>query len=170
MNKVVSALERGLLAGGRRLNLVGASLLFLLVLIVTADVISRKLFAAPIKGGLEISQIGLLLVVFFAIAHTQAERGHVASDILSKRFPPRAWEIIDSVIGLVVLAVFGLLIYAGVNYSIETWHSGSKTTMLGIPLFPFRFAIGFGLFVLWLVLLVQWLHPLYQVLKKKSNL
>lgn len=150
---------------GRILNLAGVSILPLLVIFITADVVGRKLLV-PLKGGLEISELGVVTVIFFAFAYTQVVKGHVGCDVLSRAFLPRTWAIIGSITGFVALLVFLIFLYAAVDAAVEDWQSGLTSGVLRIPIFPFKLAMAFGIFSLSLVLVAQWIQTVRQALSR----
>ena len=60
-----------------------------LMLLTTADVISRLSGASPYAGTFELSEYLLAIVILLGAAYTQQVKGHVGVDFLTKRFGPR---------------------------------------------------------------------------------
>lgn len=169
MNRALSTSERVFAQGGQILNVVGASVLPVLTLLIVADIVTRKLLIMPLKGVLEITEIGLVLVVFLSFAHTYVVRGHVATDFLTRRFAPSARTIIDTLTQFMAVGVFGIFVYAAVSVSIETWQDDMTTMALRIPLFPFKFAIACGVFAMWLLLLIDWIRTSSQAILRSGK-
>jgi len=61
----------------------GVAALNAMMLLVVADVILRKYFAAPIRGALEITEILMGFVVFLGLAFCAAKDEHVVIDIVT---------------------------------------------------------------------------------------
>tara|TARA_R110000824_G_scaffold189107_1_gene370550 strand:+ start:133 stop:648 length:516 start_codon:yes stop_codon:yes gene_type:complete len=79
------------------LELVAATVLFLLMLTTCLDVAGRYLFNSPVPGATELTRLGLALMVFAAMPLITWRGGHIVVDLL------------DNVLGLKVLKVFGLV-------------------------------------------------------------
>jgi TRAP-type C4-dicarboxylate transport system permease small subunit len=79
------------------LELVAASVLFLLMLTTCLDVAGRYLFNSPVPGATELTRIGLALMVFAAMPLITWRGGHIVVDLL------------DNVLGQKVLKVLGLI-------------------------------------------------------------
>lgn len=79
------------------LEVVAASVLFLLMLITCLDVAGRYLFNIPVPGATELTRLGLALMVFAAMPVVTYRGGHIVVDLL------------DNVLGQTVLKVLGLV-------------------------------------------------------------
>lgn len=88
-------------------RIAGAGLVAMLVLII-ADIIAAKVFKWPIPGGIEIVGFLGVIIIAFAIAHTQVLRGHIEVEFLLTRFPKTAQKIITIIIYLFGMILFGL--------------------------------------------------------------
>lgn len=127
--------------GGR---LVAAACLFALMFYVTADVICRTVFGAPLKGTLEVSQIMLLIIVFLAIADTQTRKGHVRIELFSDHLPPRAQAILGVLYCVAGIGLFSMMLVYGATVALADMRTGVTTDQLGIPLFPAKAVIPVG--------------------------
>ncbi|MFC1910793.1 TRAP transporter small permease, partial [Chloroflexota bacterium] len=76
---------------------VGAVSLAIMVLIIFTNVIGRYIFRQPFMGSIEITQLLLVITVFFAVAYTQYRKGHIIFNEIVARFPKRTQHIILSV-------------------------------------------------------------------------
>lgn len=79
------------------LEVVAASVLFLLMLTTCLDVAGRYLFNSPVPGATELTRLGLALMVFAAMPVITYRGGHIVVDLL------------DNVLGQTVLKVLGLV-------------------------------------------------------------
>ncbi len=151
------------------LNLVGVSLLPIVALLVAADVTGRYVFNSPVPGTLDTAQLLQVIIVCFALAYTAAQRGHVSVDMVVSRLPHRAQAIIASLTGLISLPILWLLTYEAVVDGVRIWRSGLQTSVLHMPIYPFKFLLALGFFALCLELSCQWLGELSHALKKKGS-
>lgn len=90
-------------------NWMAAAALLVVMVIVCANVIGRSLFEMPVKGTVAIVSLLGAIVIGWAIAYTQVVKGHVRVDLLVQRLPHRIQYVVDSVINLIGLALFGLI-------------------------------------------------------------
>lgn len=168
MNRIIQGLEKRIEATGRMLGLIGASFLPILTLLIVADVIGRYFFNAPITGAVEISELVLLIVIFLAAAYTMSVGGHVAVEVVTSHFSPRVQALIASFTLIISLAVFGAMVFAGIEFGTKVWRSARTTMILGLPIFPFVFIMPLGILALWLQLLVRLFRSLRQVRKRNG--
>lgn len=89
--------------------LLAAILLAFVMLLVNAEVISRRFFNKPLVWELEITEYCLLFITFLGAAWLLKEEGHVRMDLLLNRLTPRSQNllnVITSVIGIIVCFIF----------------------------------------------------------------
>ena len=68
---------------------IGAAALIILVLTTFANVVGRYLLRMPLTGAVEISQLFLVVTVFFGVAYTEVRKQHVTFDEVVVHFPRR---------------------------------------------------------------------------------
>ena len=126
---------------------------FILVFITTIDVILRKVSSLSILGSYEMTEMGMVIVVFFSVALLQTKKGHVRVDMLLNKFPERARAAVDGAMHAVGAFIIVLMSYAGFIQMLKQFHTGTTTAVLFMPLFPFYLFMGIGL-VLFAIVLV----------------
>jgi tripartite ATP-independent transporter DctM subunit len=127
----------------RWINILGASLIFLVSGLVCVDVIMRA-FGHPIKGVTEIVEVMMITAVFFGIAHAYNEKAHVGIDLITGSLKPRARLVFDFVTTLVGFVLFSIIIWRVI---VQTMLYASRNTMHGytaIPVTPFSIIIAIG--------------------------
>lgn len=151
-DKVASALDK-VSAFDRWINKIALGLLAAGAIFAFIAVCGRYIFNSPILGDLEIIEVLLVVVAFFACAHTQLRKRHVAVDMVINKVSPRVRAIMTFAHRSVSIAVLALVVW-------QTWGNAQyfmdidvKTVVLGFPLYPFAFAITFGCLLLFIVLL-----------------
>lgn len=128
------------------LNLAGAVWVVLIMFLITADVVGRALFNAPLAGVPEIVKISVVGLVWCMMAHTLKIDAHLRSTILLDRMPPgarRAVEILACVLGALM---FGLIVYSGWDQMIEAWRIGEfeGEDPVRVPTYPVRSLVVLG--------------------------
>ena len=138
--------------------LVGAIIVALFVMsFVSAEVLMRYAFDAPIPGHLELAELAAPIIVFLALSYTQATRGHVGMDLVLDSLPTggrryaEMGTLLISIFICSVLAYFSfknayqLWLYDDVTMSppyFKTWPSGAAIP-LGYTLICIRMYIQF---------------------------
>lgn len=147
-------------------NIVGATALVMMMLLFAVDVALRYIFILPIKGSSELIELGMVVVVFLAIAYTASQKGHVAIEIVVSRFSQRAQAIID-VITYVLSLLFIILVTWRVLLRADlAVQQKQATVVLTIPLYPFMYLVALGFILLAIVLLADIFNSLAKVTKK----
>jgi TRAP-type C4-dicarboxylate transport system permease small subunit len=136
----------------RWLTAVAAACLAVMAVLTVLDVLGRYLLNRPLPGTLEISEFAMALLVFFGLGLTGLAGGQVVVDILSERFPPRLRASADAINALLGVTLWALIAWRG---GAQAWHlrlRGEVSTYLGLPAYPFLYAVAFGCAVMALAL------------------
>ena len=135
--------------------------LFLLgmVLLTVADVFLRTFFGYPIRGMLELIELGLACTVFLAMPAVFLRDGHLVVDVIDHLAPrafTRALRVAGGVVSLVVLAVMAWHMVPAARNMLEF---GDVTSDLSIPKIwywvPVLFGVGASALAC-LVLIARW--------------
>src|SRR5690625_581781 len=111
---------------------------------ITYSVICRALFK-PVVGDTEIVKLGMVALIMFGIAHSQAEDSHISIGLFVDKFNRKTQQIIDIIAYLSTCLVCFIISFVSFNIAINNMMNFSKTTdLLAIPLYPFRFIISIG--------------------------
>ncbi len=136
----------------RLLGYVAATFLAAMVLLTTADVVLRSVFAYPIRGMLELIELGLACTIFVALPAVFLREEHLAVDVLRRsRFFDRA----GAVVSLVVLAFMGWMMLPNARNMMEF---GDVTSDLSIPRLWYWVPVLFGVLASALAVLFQFLR------------
>ena len=124
---------------------VGMFLLLPMMLLTTADVLGRAVWARPIPGTVELSSYMLAVFVLLGIAYTHQVKGHVRVSILAARIPERAKALLEAITTLMSLGIMAILAWQGWVVAVE---ERTVSDMLRIPQWPFRMLVSLaGLFL-----------------------
>ena len=75
------------------LNGVAAGIIFILMILTAANVLLRKLTGISITGMTEISELMMIILVFFALAQAEIMNRHVRVSLLTDRLTSGAGNI-----------------------------------------------------------------------------
>jgi len=128
--------------------------LFMMTLLVTVDVIGRKLGHATGVAH-EISGYSLVLIVFLGMAYALRKGAHIKIELITMRLTQltRRWLKVATSFGGMAFSVW-LILYT-TKHAIEYYTHGSRSmTFLHVPLWPLQMLvpIGLGLFTLAILL------------------
>ena len=143
--------ETAVLRVSKIMDVVGGTVLTLMMLITVLDVVLR-FFKKPITGTYELVFLGGAVVIGCAIPVTSWEGGHVCVDFLLEHFPKGVKKMIEVSTKCLGIAFFLLL---GCNLFIlgqELLKSGEVSLTLHVPYYPAAFILGICAFVECLVL------------------
>ncbi len=120
--------------------------LLITVITVFVDVVGRH-FGEGIKGSIDIIRLTSVIAMGGAIPYTTAVKGHIAVEFLFRRLSKSIRIILDTIIRLLILALFISIIYFMLKYGIALYNSGEVTPTAQIPIFwvPFWMALCFGI-------------------------
>ncbi len=140
---------------------IGAAALIVLVLVTFANVIARYLLRKPLIGAVEISQLFLVVTVFFGVAYTEVRKQHVTFDEVVAFFPRRLRAITIGamyfLVGVYALVTSWQETLLAISYMIP---SVRVTDVLKIPIAPAMFVIAIGSLLWGMELMLNALSPL----------
>ncbi|MBL8569561.1 MAG: TRAP transporter small permease [Phreatobacter sp.] len=134
----------------RLMNAVGTAWIFVMMLLMTFDVLGRNLFNTPIRGVIEIVTLSIVSIVFLQLADTlrtgQFTRADALLSMLIRRKPVlgRALQGLFHLVGAILIAV---LCWASWFQMLESWGNGEYLGAIGdfqAPVWLMRMTIVFG--------------------------
>ena len=121
--------------------------LFLLALLTFFDVVGRRFFNSPVTGTIEIVQIGMAIVAFFAMPRTFYLNAHVSADFINN-ISIRKFEVFILIFRfLLMIIMMSLMAYAALLSANSFFQDGRSTIELELYFYPFFYLIAFGLFI-----------------------
>jgi TRAP-type C4-dicarboxylate transport system permease small subunit len=97
------------------------------------------------------------------MAHTLAEKGHVAVSLIVQLFPKRLQGIIESMISILGIILFGLIAWQSFLYGLDCQRSGEVSLTLELPFYPIIYGVALGSGVVCLVLLADLVEAIGKV-------
>lgn len=168
LDTVIAALTKPVYFISKILNVVALITAGLISVPIVINVLTRFFFDLSIMGIIEITELSMILIVFGSLAITQINKGHIRIDVLVKKFPQKAQNIIDVfnyVISFSLFIVLGWQLYVQVGVK-----SGLVSQALGIPISIFLLFASIGTLVFALVLFLDLLTAISKVLKEGGAL
>ncbi len=132
------------------LNAVGTLMIILLMVLITADVIARNLLGAPIPGVVEMTEAGIVMLVYLQVGHTLRVNRFIRSDgfyrMLQQR-RPRVAQAFGLVFNMTGAILFALICYAVRERVTDAWKGDFYIGIQGaftFPVWPIELAILIG--------------------------
>ena len=151
---MLDAFERGFERVLRLIAYAGGLVLAALALLVIYEITMRYFFGRPFRGGYEMTELAMSLIVACGLPYTAITRGHVSVDILSHLLDRPAFRWLNFLVHATGAALLALLAWRSFDYALSSYSYGDVSNMMRIPKFPFQFAIAIsaGLFAVALVI------------------
>ena len=111
---------------------------------IAYEVIARYLFMAPTVWAYDMTYMLYGSIFMLGAAYTLLNKGHIRTDMLYGKWPPRKQGKIDAILYL-VLFFPGMIFYliAGIDYAAHSWTTNEKASMSPwMPIiYPFKTVI-----------------------------
>jgi TRAP-type mannitol/chloroaromatic compound transport system permease small subunit len=121
------------------LSALGTALILAVMLLIVAEVVSRRAFGAPIAGVIEIVSMSILAIVFLQLANTLARGKLTRSDALLSLLrarAPRLGDGLDAVLHLAWATLIGILLTAFLPQFQRSYGRGEMVGNVGQFLAP----------------------------------
>lgn len=121
--------------------------IMVMMLHITADVLSKVLLNAPIIGTLEfVAVIYMVAVIFPALPHVQWGRGNIIVELFTQKLPQRQRMGLDAIGALLTFVYLGLIAWMGAE---TAWHrtmigETQDATFFEVPVWPSRWVLVVG--------------------------
>ena len=138
------------------LGVAASAILFAMMLLTFVDVVARYLFDFPLRGGFEITELMLLVLIFAGLPLVSHADEHVTMDFIDRILPERALDpLARAVHGLCAAVMFFLTWQVWIKAGRIAGY-GDTTDVIKIPVGPFVY------FMAAMILLTGLVH-LYKV-------
>jgi TRAP-type C4-dicarboxylate transport system permease small subunit len=118
---------------------------FIIMFLISADVMGRFFFGKPVMGTYEIGQTLMVFIVFFGLAYTQMTGGNVTVETFIRNFGPKARLALSIFVAVVGLLLFSLMTYSSWKLAWAAWENKRTIQgLLGLPLYPSKFTVSVG--------------------------
>jgi len=138
----------------RALAIVGAGLVLLTMLLISADVIMRTVTGGAVRGALEYTEIMMVGFLFLALAWAQASGAQINVVVILELLPERLASTARAVGLLVVLFLLAMMIWKTGESAWRSFMAAEfRYGIAQVAVWPARVAITIGLFA-WLLQLL----------------
>jgi len=149
---------------------IGASAIFVAMLAVSADTIARYGLNRPLAGTSLVVEYCMAAMVFPYLAYTHIKTGHIKVELFISRLPSRAQGVLSILTSLLGVAIFSLITWKTFDWAWQAWtirqYSGGVPAW---PLYPAKFFVPFGSFMLCLQLAVDIFRQLARLLSHSKR-
>ena len=122
--------------------------------------INRSLF-----GAYDIVKITGALTLAATLPYTTAVKGHVAIEYFFHKLNRRGRIVVDTIIRLMGMTLFGFLSWRSFIYGLDLYRTGQVSQTLQLPVFWIPYVIGFCCGIVVLVIGHNLLHPGQEMIK-----
>lgn len=149
-----------------KIYLVAGISLLAMVFFTFVDVFLRYLFSRPIRGGVDLVELMLIILVYFGgIAYTQVRKRHVNIDLVTSRLSPKARLLTYVIVYFFSVGIVGFLVWQSVIVGLSFLEEGRGSLAIAVPLFYFTVIMAFGFALLEIVVIRDFLSYLVEGLK-----
>ena len=166
---MASGLKRVIHPISGSLGYLSAVLSLCMAAVIILDVVLRLGFNRPMAGILEYETFLLIVITFLSLAQAMIRRRHVAIDLITCRFSPKARLFSGAVFSIFGTFLFFLISWRLVVRAIDAFGNGSAAGVTQIPFYPFYFIAALGCALITFVLLEDLLNYLGEILKNGNH-
>lgn len=156
------------------LNSIGTAWIFLIMLLINADVLLRFLFKKPIDGVTEMVSISIVGIVFLQLSDSIREGRLTRSDGFFNKVlevKPTLGAIMDLVFSICGVVFFCVILTGAIPFFLDAWKGGYFIGTEGIftfPKWPVRLILVISCFTVILVFLEKIIRDLRALLKHEK--
>lgn len=143
----------------------GGIAIIVMILLTTVDVVMRYFFNSPLYGGLELTEYLMAVSVALTMAYCAMKKGHVRVDAAVTLLPKRTQQIFNSAVMLMGVVFFALMSWQTIIQANVMYTSGSYSTVLRIPVYPFVWVLFVATVVMTLIFLRDFIESTAKAVK-----
>ena len=139
------------------LVVISCILLFLMMMIGTADVSGRYFFSAPLPGAMIYMTLFLVSIGWLGIPFAQATRRHIRVESFVSHLPARFHDLVTIFGDCAMFVVSFLVGWAGWHSAVEAWIRSDMevTESINVPLYIWKFVLPLGAGMLCLQIVID---------------
>jgi len=152
---LIARLDAALIEVERLTAFVGGLTIFVLMVLVTANVVLRRLFNAPVQGVVDIVTMSMVTFGVLCISFCYREAGHIRMDMVLKVLSGRVAVAANLAVTLVALFTVTAILPGTWTHFQRAYEFGDSTFGIGLVTWPSKLAVPVGLAILWLRLVLE---------------
>jgi TRAP-type C4-dicarboxylate transport system permease small subunit len=119
------------------LGIAASAILMGMMLLTFVDVVGRYLLNRPVPGGFEVTELGLLVLIFAGLPLVSRADEHVTMDFIDRLIGERWRALLERAVHVVCAAIFGLGAWLVWLKADRIWEYRDATDVLRIVYGPF---------------------------------
>jgi TRAP-type C4-dicarboxylate transport system permease small subunit len=119
------------------LGIAASAILFAMMLLTFVDVVARYLFNFPLRGGFEVTELMLLVLIFAGLPLVSHADEHVTMDFIDRVLPPAGRMFLVRVVHALCAALMFFLTWQMLIKAGRIMGAGDYTDVVKIPVGPF---------------------------------
>ncbi|HTV67814.1 MAG TPA: TRAP transporter small permease [Rhizobiaceae bacterium] len=128
----------------------------LLMLPTVADVTYRKVIGPSLAGMVEVSEVGVVIVAFLAMAAALRRGAHVGTPIFTSQLNPTLAERLRILGCLVIWIALALMVWGSWQIAVESFQVREfRFGLVQMPIWPAKMAVPVGLVLMLIELTIQ---------------
>jgi len=156
---VLQKLDRALMAVEEVTAWLAGAVIFLIMLLVTAEVLLRRLFNSPIPGQVDVTVLGMIAFSVLCISYCYRRAGHIRMDLLQKATRGRLMWATQLCATLLALFTITAILPGTWAHFMRAYQFGDTTMGIGLSTWPSKLAVPVGLGIFWLRLALEvWVY------------
>jgi len=119
------------------LGVAASAILMAMMLLTFVDVVGRYLFNRPVPGGFELTELGLLVLIFAGLPLVSRADEHVTMDFIDRLISRRARALLERAVHVVCAAIFLFAAWLVWLKADRIWEYRDATDVLRVVYGPF---------------------------------
>jgi TRAP-type C4-dicarboxylate transport system permease small subunit len=165
IGRVASRLSSWLNPLCRGLGYIASVTLFAMMCLTMADVLMRKFMNHSILGTVELTELMMVVIVFFTLGFSEMKDAHIKVDVFASKLKRPTQTLLDVVTQFLGFLLFALMTVSVLRHAITMQKVGEVTQDLWIPKYPFLYLSALGCAVLSVALFFRFLAFLSERVK-----
>ena len=142
------------------LSAMGAAVCLLALMLLTfVDVVGRDLFNSALPFAVELTELGMGLLIFLGLALTTLERGHISVDLISTSVPEIGRTLMAFLAAILGTVFFALVAWQLFVRASSFMRDGLATQVLFLPVYPVAFIMALCAVFVTLICIYQIVRP-----------
>lgn len=153
--RLLRGADRALMVVERATAWIGGAVIFALMLLVSAEVVLRRLFNAPIPGQQDITILSMVAFGLLCVSYCYRQAGHIQMDLIVSALSGRPRWILNLFITAAALFTITAIWPGTWTHFLRAYNFGDTTFGIGLPTWPSKLAAPIGLGILWVRLVLE---------------
>ncbi len=139
----------------RALNGIGGGLIFVMMLAVVAEVLSRGLLNTSIAGQIDFIELAVPCATMLGLAFCHQQGSQIRMTAVIQNLSGRPLWLAELITTIASLGLFGFLMLATWSVAIRSVQMGGTTMEVNLPVWPTKVIISLGITMLFMRLILQ---------------